>query len=225
MRRLLMVLFAGSLAGALFGPLPAAAHGGLVGSSPPQGSASAQPVDAVSLTFTEKPAPYAYFTVTAPGGARVDDGWSHAQPMPLATPAREFQEVNGVWQPMEYRTGFPVRIKVAHWPAAGTYVVRYHTVASDGDLVKGEMSFSYTGAPTAAPAGWQPPSDRPKPELLAAAETEAAPAPAAQHWYDDMWAWFVPVLLLVAAGLAYLLLRPGRQPAGGPVRERQSKVG
>ncbi|WP_306214758.1 copper resistance CopC family protein [Actinoplanes sp. RD1] len=217
MRRLLMVLFAGSLAGALLLPLPASAHGGLVGTSPPQGSASAQPVDAVSLTFTEKPAPYAYFTVTAPDGARVDNGWSHAQPVPLSPPAREFQEVNGVWQPMEYRTGFPVRIMVAHWPAPGTYVVRYHTVASDGDLVKGEMSFSYTGAATAAPAGWQPPADQPKPELLAAApEAGAAPEPMVYHWYDDVWIWLVPALLIVAAALAYLLLRPARRSAARP---------
>ena len=62
----------------------------------------------------------------------MDRGWSTAQPVRLTTPVREFQQVNGAWQPMLYHTGFPVRVKVAHWPAAGRYVVRYHTVASDG---------------------------------------------------------------------------------------------
>lgn len=210
-RRFRTVLLLTLLVGAATAPAPALAHGGLVVTVPAHGSAVAAPVEAVSLTFTEKPAPFAFFTVTAPTGVRVDSGWSNAEPVRLATPAREYQLTDGVWQPQLYPTGFPVKIAVTHWPAPGPYVVGYHTVASDGDQVKGEIRFTYTGSATPAPTGWQPPADQPKAELLAAggpsaaARTEAAPRPSED---SSVWVWLVPVLLLVAAVLCYLLVRP-----------------
>lgn len=221
------VLLAGLVAGAAVAPSPALAHGGLVVTVPAQGSTVPEPVEAVSLTFTEKPAPYAFFTVTAPTGARVDQGWSNAEPVRLATPVTEYQLTNGTWQPQLYHTGFPVKVAVAHWPAPGTYVVGYHTVASDGDQVKGEIRFTYAGAATPAPPGWQPPADQPKAELLAAAPPAPAPsgaaaAPPPAEEESSVWVWLVPVLLVVAAVLCYLLVRPpsigsarpaGRRPA------------
>jgi hypothetical protein len=33
------------------------------------------PLDSVLLAFTDKPAPFAYFTMTAPAGGRVDQPW------------------------------------------------------------------------------------------------------------------------------------------------------
>ena len=212
-RRVVAVL-AGLIAGVTLGPAPALAHGGLAVSVPAHGSTVTSPADAVTLTFTEAPAPYAYFTITGPGGARVDRGWSTAQPVRLATPVREFQEVNGSWQPMLYNTGFSVRVKVAHWPATGPYVVRYHTVASDGDQVKGEIGFTYTGAVTPAPPGWQPPTDPPKAELAATGPStpaQAQPAQARPAKDSRVWVWVVPVLLVIAAGLGYLLLRRPRR--------------
>jgi len=204
-------VLAGLLAGAVLVPAPALAHGGLAVSVPAQGSTVRTPADAVTLTFTETPAPYAYFTVTAPTGARVDRGWSAGQPVRLATPVREYQQVDGAWQPLLYNTGFPVRVKVAHWPAPGPYVVRYHTVASDGDQVKGEISFTYAGAVTPAPPGWQPPADPPAAELTAAAPGPSAPAAAPESGGARVWIWLVPVLLVVAAGLGYVLLRRPRR--------------
>ena len=208
--RLFVVLLVGLLAGAVAAPSPALAHGGLVVTTPAHGSAVADPVEAVSLTFTEKPAPFAYFTVTAPTGARVDGGWSHAEPVRLATPVQEYQLKDGVWQPQSYPTGFPVKVNVTHWPAPGTYVVSYHTVASDGDAVKGEVRFAYTGAATPAPPGWQAPVDQPKAELLVGASpstparAQTVPPPEG----SSVWIWLVPVLLVVAAVLCYLIVRP-----------------
>ncbi|GAA2526096.1 copper resistance CopC family protein [Winogradskya humida] len=196
---------------------PALAHGGLVVTTPAEGQQLSAPADAVTLTFTEKPAPFAYFTVTAPTGARVDSGWSNAEPVPLTTPVTEYQLTEGVWQPQAYRTGFPVRVTVSHWPVPGTYVVGYHTVASDGDQVKGQLRFVYAGSPTPAPPSWQAPADQPKPELLAAAGPSAPPQAAAKPPNaTSVWAWLVPVLLLTAAVLLYLTVRPPRRLTARP---------
>jgi len=222
-RRWSAVLLVGLFAGAVSAPGPALAHGSLVMSAPAQGSAVAKPVEAVSLTFTEKPAPFASFTVTAPTGVRVDSGWSNAEPFRLTTPVTEYQLTDGEWKPLLYQTGFPVKVTVSHWPAPGAYVVRYHTVASDGDQVKGELKFTYTGAAVPAPPGWQAPADQPKAELLAAAGP-SAPAQAQQPPPPDdasMWVWLVPVLLVVAAGLIYLLVRPPSLLAARPARRNR----
>jgi len=215
-RRWIAGIFAGLFLGAIVAPSAALAHGGLAVTSPVDGSTVAQPIEAVSLTFTEKPASFAYFTITAPSGTRVDNGWSHAEPTRLAKPVTEYNVVDGVWLPKVYNAGFPVKVNVAHFPAPGAYVVRYHTVASDGDAVMGKVQFTYTGAVTAAPAGWQPPADQPKAELFAAASSPASPpVPDAQvprlevsSEGPSFWIWLVPVLLVVAAALAYLVIRP-----------------
>ncbi|MEU4217610.1 copper resistance protein CopC [Actinoplanes sp. NPDC026623] len=206
------------LAVAVLAPLPAYAHGGLVSSTPPQGATVDSPVEAVTLAFTEKPAPYAFFAVLAPNGTRVDRPWSHAEPFRLERPVKEFQLVDGQWQPREFHAGFPARVPVTHWPQRGRYVIRYQSVASDGEAVAGEVGFTYGGAVTAAPPGWQAPTDGPSAELLAAAGTapggtapgaSAAAAPAT----DDKgpWPWLVPVLLVVAAAGSIALVVTGRR--------------
>ena len=211
-RRYLAVVLGGILVGAVASPPPALAHGTLATSTPANGGTVREPVEMVSLTFTEKPQPFAYFTITAPTGVRVDHGWSGGEPKPLAEPVREYQLQNGEWTPQIYEIGFPVKVAVSHWPASGTYVATYHNVASDGDTVKGEIRFTYGGAVTSAPPGWQAPVDQPKPELLAAqpgARASAKAAVAASPADDTrMWVWLVPVLLLVAAGLGALLVFP-----------------
>jgi methionine-rich copper-binding protein CopC len=235
-RRWSAVLLAGLVAGAALSPGPASAHGSLATSDPAQGSAVAEPLEAVSLTFTEKPAPFAYLTVTAPTGDRVDSGWSNAEPVRLATPVTEYQLTDGAWQPLRYNTGFPVKITVTHWPAPGPYVVRYHSVASDGDQVKGEVTFTYTGAAGPAPAGWQAPADQPSAELLAAAgpsasgpaagpaQVRAQPQPAAAGDDAGFWVWLVPVLLVVAAGLIYLMIRPPSFRSARPAEKSRPKA-
>jgi methionine-rich copper-binding protein CopC len=211
---------------------PASAHGLLVSSVPAQGAKLNSPAETVTLAFTEKPAPFAFFAVTAPSGARVDEAWSHAEPFRLAKPVVEYQSVDGQWLPQELHAGFPVRVPVSHWPEQGPYVVRYHSVASDGDVVQGEVRFTYGGAVTKAPPGWSAPTDGPRPELLAAAAAHGGSAPpaatttaanpaAAAPATDDKgpWPWLVPVLLLVAvAGAAALAIT---SPYGRSLRRRR----
>lgn len=173
MRRLSVLLLAAVMTLAL--PQPALAHGQLAVSTPAEGGTLTEPVETVTLAFTEKPAPFAYFTVTAPSGVRVDGPWSHAEPFRLDEPAREYNLVNGVWEMKQFPTAFPVKVPVAHWPEQGVYTMRYQTVASDGDEVKGQVRFTYSGAMTPAPAGWQQPANQPSAELIAAAGHAQAP--------------------------------------------------
>ena len=232
-RRLRLLLVSG-LAAAGFSaglvPGPAFAHGGLAISVPVKDSSVTAPIEAVSLAFTEKPASFAYFAVTSPSGKRVDDGWSHTEPRRLDEPVREYQRVNGVWEPRLFHTGFPVRIPVAYWPEQGQYVARYQSVASDGEAVKGEVRFTYEGATTPPPSGWQAPTDQPSPELIAAAageptttggaqggqgpQAQAAGAAAGEDDGGSVRTWLVPVLLLLSGGFAIAAVarRPQRRP-------------
>ncbi|WFE99963.1 copper resistance protein CopC [Micromonospora sp. WMMD964] len=149
---------------------PASAHGTLAMSTPASGATVSEPLTAVQLFFTEKAAPNAFFTVTAPGGVRVDNGWSYGEPKPLDKPVREYFLVNGQFEPREYTTGFPATVAVTHLPAKGQYSVSYLSVASDGDTVRGTLTFRYNGRVTAAPKGWSPPTTQPDPALVAATE-------------------------------------------------------
>ena len=79
------------------------------------------------------------------------------------TAVREYFLVNGKFEPREYTTGFPAVVAVAHLPAKGQYSVSYLSVASDGDTVRGTLTFRYDGRVTAAPKGWSPPSTQPDP--------------------------------------------------------------
>ncbi|MEV4813038.1 copper resistance CopC family protein [Micromonospora avicenniae] len=173
----LLALVLSSTVAVLASAPPAAAHGTLATSAPADGSAVSRPLAAVELYFTEKVAGNAYFTVTAPGGVRVDSGWTHGEPKPLDQPVREYFLVDGKFEPREYATGFPAVVRIAHLPASGQYSVSYLTVASDGDTVRGATTFRYTGPTTPAPQGWRPPTDQPDPALLAATEQHSAPGP------------------------------------------------
>ncbi|GGO13587.1 copper resistance CopC family protein [Micromonospora parathelypteridis] len=179
----LLALVLASAVALLASAQPAAAHGTLAMSTPGDGATLREPLAAVQLYFTEKVAANAYFTITAPGGARVDNGWTYGEPKPLDKPVREYFLVEGKFEPREYKTGFPAVVTVAHLPAAGQYSVSYLSVASDGDAVRGTMTFRYTGRATAAPQGWSPPTHQPDPSLVAAIEQhstsgQASAAPA-----------------------------------------------
>ncbi|MEU7848970.1 copper resistance protein CopC [Micromonospora parva] len=166
---LLAILLASAVA-LLASAQPAAAHGTLAMSTPAGGATVREALTSVQLFFTEKAAANAFFTVTAPGGIRVDNGWSYGEPKPLDQPVREYFLVNGQFEPREYTTGFPATVAVAHLPAKGEYSVSYLSVASDGDPVRGTVTFRYAGPVTAAPKGWSPPTTQPDPALLATAE-------------------------------------------------------
>ncbi|MGC5310517.1 copper resistance CopC family protein [Micromonospora zamorensis] len=166
----LLALLLASAVALLASAQPAAAHGTLAMSTPAGGATVSEPLTAVQLYFTEKAAANAYFTITAPDGTRVDNGWSYGEPKPLDKPVREYFLVNGQFEPREYTTGFPAVVPVSHLPAKGQYSVSYLSVASDGDTVRGTLTFRYNGRVTAAPQGWSPPSTQPDPALVAATE-------------------------------------------------------
>ncbi|WP_341716202.1 copper resistance protein CopC [Micromonospora sp. FIMYZ51] len=217
----------------LFGSAsPASAHGGLAMSTPAADATVSEPLTTVQLYFTEQVVPNAYFTVSAPGGGRVDNGWTPGQPRPLDRPVREYFLVDGKFEPREYTTGFPAVVTVAHLPAVGKYTVSYLSVASDGEPVRGTMSFQYAGPVTAAPQGWRPPTDQPDPALVAAVEQHghdagstqesaapsgAAPPPVAAVPMpveeDGLpgWVWAAGAVLLGLALVALVAWR--RQPA------------
>ena len=168
---------------------PAQAHGTLAMSTPAANATVTEALTTVELYFTEQVAANAYFTVTGPGGGRVDNGWRQGSPRPLDKPVREYLLVNGKFEPKEYSTGFPAVVTLAHLPAAGQYAVSYLSVASDGEPVRGTMSFRYSGRATAAPQGWRhrstsrtrhwwpPPSSTPPPATPAARHRAGRPPP------------------------------------------------
>ncbi|MEU8195189.1 copper resistance protein CopC [Microbispora amethystogenes] len=167
--RLLLPIVVGVLAVAALAA-PASAHGQLAMSTPAKDSTVKTPLESLRLYFTEAPAPNAYFAVTAPSGARVDQTWTHGQPERLDKPVQEYNLVDGVWEPSVYNTGFPAVVPVAYWPERGEYVVHYLSIASDGEPVKGELRFTYKGRTTAAPKGWKAPANGPDAALLATSE-------------------------------------------------------
>lgn len=225
-RRLLIVAAAAIATLVALPASPASAHGQLVESAPVADSTVAEPVDAVALYFTEKPASNAHFTLTGPDGGRLDHGWYHGEPKRLDKPVQELFLVDGTWEPRLYHTGFPVRITVAHWPATGRYVARYLSVASDGEAVRGEVAFTYTGATTSKPSDWQPPTNEADPSLVAAlGGTSAAPPTAAAptaptDGSSSVWVWAVPAVLVVGAGV--LILRAARRPAATAVPKQRA---
>ncbi|MET8282225.1 copper resistance protein CopC [Micromonospora sp. NPDC005174] len=237
--RTLAVLAALLVAALALPAAPASAHGQLATSTPLTGTVVRQPLAQVGLYFTEKPAANAHFTLSGPNGSRVDSGWSHGEPKRLDKPVQEYFMVNGVFEPRLYHTGFPAMVAVAHWPAKGRYTASYLTVASDGEAVRGTVTFDYQGPSTAAPAGWTAPTDGPDPALLAQAEggTSAsavpaatldpaitpAAAPPASSKEKGLPSWVVPAAIVAVVGTLILVAarrRPAARPAGKAARPR-----
>ncbi|WP_330437736.1 copper resistance protein CopC [Micromonospora sp. NBC_00821] len=211
---------------------PASAHGQLATSNPLKGTVVREPLTRLALYFTEKPASNAHFAISGPDGSRVDNGWSYGEPKRLDKPVTEYFMVNGVFEPRLYHTGFPAMVTVAHWPAKGRYTASYLSVASDGEAVRGEVTFDYQGPGTPAPAGWSVPTAGPDPALLAQAEGEGStnpgatgssvaptgaaasePADAAKEQRDGGFpAWLVPALIVVVVS-AIVLVAARRRPS------------
>ncbi|RZT78846.1 methionine-rich copper-binding protein CopC [Micromonospora violae] len=227
---------------------PASAHGQLATSTPLTGTVVREPLTQLALYFTEQPAANAHFAITGPGGSRVDNGWSYGEPKRLDKPVTEYFMVNGVFEPRLYHTGFPAMVTVAHWPAKGRYTASYLSVASDGEAVRGEVTFDYQGPGTAAPAGWSAPTAGPDPALLAQAEgghstnagatgspvaaTDAPatdPAGAAPEQRGGGFpAWLVPVLIVVVVSVIVLAAarrRPATRGATTPSRRPAGSAG
>ncbi|MEV6983993.1 copper resistance protein CopC [Sphaerisporangium sp. NPDC051017] len=172
--RVVMLALVGGLALTAVTP-PASAHGQLAMSNPANDGTISSPIEAVELYFTEAPISYAYFTVKAPSGVRVDKPWAQGPPKRLDEPVREYHLINGTWEPKLYHEGFPAKLPVAYWPDKGVYVATYRTIASDGEEVRGEVKFTYNGKTTEAPKGWRTPTNSPDPAFEAAAGRTSAP--------------------------------------------------
>ncbi|WP_433533902.1 copper resistance protein CopC [Micromonospora sp. CA-249363] len=236
-RRALAVLAVLVVASLALPAAPASAHGQLATSTPLTGTVVRQPLERVGLYFTEKPAANAHFTLTGPDGSRVDSGWSYGEPKRLDKPVQEYFMVNGTFEPRLYHTGFPAMVAVAHWPAKGRYTASYLTVASDGEAVKGTVTFDYQGPSTAAPAGWTAPTNGPDPALLAQAEGKASAVPAATldpavtppavtpapAKEGGLPPWVVPAAIVAVVGTLIVVAarrRPAARPTAGAARQR-----
>ncbi|MEV4120009.1 copper resistance protein CopC [Micromonospora sp. NPDC049645] len=214
---------------------PASAHGQLATSTPLTGTVVRQPLTQLALYFTEKPAANAHFAITGPNGSRVDNGWSYGEPKRLDKPVTEYFMVNGVFEPRLYHTGFPAMVTVAHWPAKGRYTASYLSVASDGEAVRGDVTFDYQGPGTAAPAGWTAPTAGPDPALVAQAESEGSADPVAsgspvgptdappsqpvgateEQGGGGFPAWLLPALIVVVVSAIVLVAARRRPPSRG----------
>ncbi|NYH41474.1 hypothetical protein HNR22_001201 [Micromonospora jinlongensis] len=224
---------------------PASAHGQLATSTPLTGTVVREPLTQLGLYFTEKPASNAHFTVTGPDGSRVDNGWSFGEPKRLDKPVQEYFMVNGVFEPRLYHTGFPAMVTVAHWPAKGRYTASYLSVASDGEAVRGNVTFDYQGPSTRAPAGWVVPTAGPDATLLAQAEGEGPASPGATGGPADATgapatdpagatddqrdggfpAWLVPALIVVVVSAIVLVAARRRPVARGAVSASRRPIG
>jgi methionine-rich copper-binding protein CopC len=233
------VLIVAATLGVVLPAGPAAAHGQLAMSDPVQDSTVDQPRADVALYFTEQPASFAWFTVTAPSGQRVDGGWRGGEPKRLDKPVQEYFLVEGKFEPKVYNTGFPALVAVSHWPEQGLYVVAYQSVASDGEAVKGQLRFTYSGAPTAAPAGWTAPTAGPPEALTRALNKESVPAatqaaptagpqqalppPATPATPFVLTDWLIPGLLIAGVG-AMIWLAARRAPLQPEKKRRKAAL-
>jgi methionine-rich copper-binding protein CopC len=221
---------------------PAYAHGQLAMSNPVADSTVSALMPRLELYFTERVASYAYFTLTAPSGIRVDAGWEYGESKQLDKPVQEYFLVEGKWEPKMYHTGFAALVKVSHWPEKGAYALAYQSVASDGEAVKGTLRFTYAGATAAAPPGWTAPTDGPPPALTAALANphgQSAPGAAPQQQpaaapppqegdtgQTSLWTWLIPFVLIVVVAIAVLTAgrsKPAPAPAHIGARTKKRK--
>jgi methionine-rich copper-binding protein CopC len=201
---------------------PAAAHGQFVSSDPASGTEVTTALERILVYFTEKPTSNAYFAVTEPGGLRVDRLWSHGPSRPLDPPVHEwFHDENGDWVPRSYDTAYAAQIPIAYWPVTGEYKVTFLSVATDGQPVRGEFTFTYSGPTSTLPPNFRPQRSEPDPNLLVVAATDAPTAPASGPPIEErvaqeeagpgLWILWVPIAMAAVAALAIYLfwrLRP-----------------
>jgi methionine-rich copper-binding protein CopC len=196
---------------------PALAHGQFIGSDPANGTKVSMPLASIVIWFTEKPTSNAFFSVISPNGSRVDRLWSHGSQRRLSTPVHEwYHRDDGQWESRTYNIGYEAIVPIAYWPEVGDYKVTYVSVATDGEPVRGDFTFSYDGAITAAPGDYRPQKNEPDPNLLAVAGSEAPTAPASAGPVDGaeqvapesgpgVWIVLIPVGLALLVALVMFL--------------------
>ncbi|MGW0479810.1 copper resistance CopC family protein [Nonomuraea sp. NPDC003214] len=183
MRRLLTVLLLAACAAAGLAS-PAWAHNVLVGSDPADGATLAAPPSRITLTF-DQPARQGYAQIGVTGG----DGSAWADGAAVVSAEK-------------------VSVAVRPMPA-GSYVVGYRILSSDGHPVTGKLTFTVAGTGAAAPSGDAATAP-------AAPDAGAAAAEAAANGGAGMAVvWIVAALFILAAGTA-LALRRATPPPTGP---------
>ena len=220
---------------AVVGAAPASAHGQLAESTPADGSSTDDVVKELRLYFTESPNPAATFVVTAPDGTEVQRGWKPGESKRLSKPVQEFFLEDGLWTPVFYDVGYAAVVPLTHLPAAGAYTASYRSVASDGDEVTGELTFTYRGDPTRPALGDQPspggaadPSAEFAPVVVPTGSTQSPAAPEGsetplaqtERSADDsglvsplLVGTGLALLLAACVGLRVLVRRSKRPPA------------
>ena len=191
---------------------PASAHGQFVSSDPAKDSTVSMPLASIVVYFTEKPTSNAFFSVTAPSGARVDRLWSHGSTRHLDEPVHEYyHNADGNWETRTLRHRVlgadPDRLL-----ARGGRLQGQLRLGRDRRRTgPGRVQFAYDGALSPAPPDFRPQKNEPDPNLLAVAKTDqptappsAGPEQAAQAAEDSgpgVWIVLVPVglALIVAA--------------------------
>lgn len=225
-RRLAAVVAAGLVAAVATVTMvaaPAVAHGQFVSSDPVSGASVSEPLTQIFIYFTQKPTSNAYFAVTAPGGARVDQLWTHGPTREIPEVHEWYHQPDGRWVVRAYTTAYSAQVPIAYWPENGEYKVEYLSVATDGEPVRGEFTFTYTGATSEQPVEFTPQRSEPDPNLLAIVGADAPTAPptgppieeivASEKAGPGLWVVWVPlgiVLAVVAAGLVYWRMRPAQ---------------
>jgi len=201
---------------------PASAHGQFVRSDPAAGATVSSALETIYVYFSEKPTSNAFFAVTAPSGARVDRLWSHGPTEPILEQHHEwYHQPDGSWAVKAYTTAYSAEIPIAYWPENGAYKVAFLSVATDGEPVRGEFTFTYAGPVTPLPADYSPQRNEPDPNLLQIAPPGAPTAPptgppleevvAAAEAGPSAWIVWVPIGIVVAiviAALIYWRARP-----------------
>jgi methionine-rich copper-binding protein CopC len=200
---------------------PAAAHGQFVTSDPVPGSQVATALQTIYVFFTEKPTSNAYFAVTAPNGYRVDRVWSHGPSKAIPRVHEWYHQADGRWVVRAYDTAFSAQVPIAYWPETGEYTVEFVSVSTDGQPVRGNFTFRYSGPVSEIPADFRPQRSEPDPNLLAVAPPGAPTAPPTGPPLEEvveeleagpgLWVVWVPIGLVLALAVAVLVfwrLRP-----------------
>ena len=134
------------------------------------------PLASIVLWFTEKPTSNAFFSVTAPSGARVDRLWSHGSPRHLDTPVHEYyHNADGNWETRTYNTAL-------HGPDPDRVLARGRRLQGDvrlgGDRRRagpGRVHVQLRRARSPPlPADFRPQKNEPDPNLLAVTQVRPA---------------------------------------------------
>ncbi|MEU4833759.1 copper resistance CopC family protein [Streptosporangium sp. NPDC023615] len=197
MRRLLTVLLL-AVTASLGAVTPAQAHNVLIGSDPKDGAELANGPSRITLVFDQAVRQgYARISVTGPDGTRWEDGRTTVD-------------------------GARVAVGVRPLGPAGTYVVGYRILSSDGHPVSSKTTFTLTapGPGAAGPASAVPATPAPAVSAAAPREQElglgAQAAEAAQNGGAGMAVLWIAGSIVLLGGATVVAMRRTREREGAP---------